>query len=76
MILEAHIESAAFRNEFGMPCTLEYFGTLTTTVPVDGKEERRGYHKYIMLASWYCNKANNIVIDVECPWIYRHPFVL
>jgi phosphoribosylformylglycinamidine synthase len=50
MILEAHIESAAFNNEFGTPCTLEYFGTLTTTVPVDGKEERRGYHKHIMLA--------------------------
>jgi hypothetical protein len=41
MILEAHIESATPNNEFGTPCTLEYFGTLTRTVPVDGKEERR-----------------------------------
>jgi hypothetical protein len=49
MILEAHIESAAFNKVFGTPCT-EYFGTLVTTVPVDDKEERRGYHKHIMLA--------------------------
>jgi phosphoribosylformylglycinamidine synthase len=50
IMLEAPIGSAAFNNEFGRPCTLGYFRTLTTTVPVDGKEEIRGYHKPIMLA--------------------------
>jgi hypothetical protein len=49
MILEAHIESAAFNNVFVTPC-IKYFGTLMTTVPVDDKEERRGYHKHLMLA--------------------------
>jgi len=50
IMLEAPIGSAAFNNEFGRPCTLGYFRTLTTTVPVDGKDEIRGYHKPIMLA--------------------------
>jgi phosphoribosylformylglycinamidine synthase len=50
IMLEAPIGSAAFNNEFGRPCTLGYFRTLTTTIPVDGKEEIRGYHKPIMLA--------------------------
>ncbi|KAA8894464.1 CobB/CobQ-like glutamine amidotransferase domain-containing protein [Sphaerosporella brunnea] len=50
IMLEAPIGSAAFNNEFGRPCTLGYFRTLTTTVPVNGEEEIRGYHKPIMLA--------------------------
>lgn len=51
IMLEAPIGSAAFNNEFGRPCTLGYFRTLTTTVPLpEGGEEIRGYHKPIMIA--------------------------
>ena len=50
IMLKAPIGSAAFNNEFGRPCTLGYFRTLTTVAPVDGKLEIRGYHKPIMLA--------------------------
>lgn len=50
IMLEAPIGSAAFNNEFGRPCTLGYFRTLTTTIPVNGEAEIRGYHKPIMLA--------------------------
>jgi len=51
IMLEAPIGSAAFNNEFGRPCTIGYFRTLTMNVPLeDGKSEIRGYHKPIMLA--------------------------
>ncbi|KAL7266723.1 phosphoribosylformylglycinamidine synthase [Rhizina undulata] len=46
IMLEAPIGSAAFNNEFGRPCTLGYFRTLTTKVG----DEVRGYHKPIMIA--------------------------
>ncbi|KAH0609537.1 uncharacterized protein H6S33_013023 [Morchella sextelata] len=51
IMLEAPIGSAAFNNEFGRPCIMGYFRTLTTRV-ADGKggDEVRGYHKPIMLA--------------------------
>ncbi|KAI5780926.1 CobB/CobQ-like glutamine amidotransferase domain-containing protein [Geopyxis carbonaria] len=51
IMLEAPIGSAAFNNEFGRPCTLGYFRTLTTQVEAPGGEiEIRGYHKPIMIA--------------------------
>jgi len=50
IMLEAPIGSAAFNNEFGRPCTMGYFRTLTTTVPVGEEQEIRGYHKPIMIA--------------------------
>lgn len=51
IMLEAPIGSAAFNNEFGRPCTLGYFRTMTTKVPTpEGNEEVRGYHKPIMIA--------------------------
>lgn len=51
IMLDAPIGSAAFNNEFGRPCTLGYFRTLTTRVAgPNGEEEVRGYHKPIMLA--------------------------
>lgn len=51
IMLEAPIGSAAFNNEFGRPCTLGYFRTLTTRVTTPGGEDEvRGYHKPIMLA--------------------------
>ncbi|KAF8460614.1 CobB/CobQ-like glutamine amidotransferase domain-containing protein [Kalaharituber pfeilii] len=51
IMLEAPIGSAAFNNEFGRPCTLGYFRTLTAPVPTpEGGQEYRGYHKPIMIA--------------------------
>lgn len=51
IMLEAPIGSAAFNNEFGRPCTVGYFRTLLTRVPIGkGKVELRGYHKPIMIA--------------------------
>ncbi|RPB27006.1 phosphoribosylformylglycinamidin [Terfezia boudieri ATCC MYA-4762] len=51
IMLEAPIGSAAFNNEFGRPCTMGYFRTMTTRAPTpEGGEEVRGYHKPIMIA--------------------------
>lgn len=51
IMLEAPIGSAAFNNEFGRPCTLGYFRTLTTVeTDENGELEYRGYHKPIMIA--------------------------
>jgi len=50
IMLEAPIGSAAFNNEFGRPCIMGYFRTLTTTVEHRNVKEIRGYHKPIMLA--------------------------
>ncbi|KAI5307374.1 hypothetical protein KEM56_005227 [Ascosphaera pollenicola] len=51
IMLEAPIGSAAFNNEFGRPCTLGYFRTLLTKLPISESEfEIRGYHKPIMIA--------------------------
>lgn len=50
IMIEAPIGSAAFNNEFGRPCTMGYFRTLTTKVPTENGEEIRGYHKPIMIA--------------------------
>lgn len=51
IMLEAPIGSAAFNNEFGRPCTIGYFRTLLTRVPIGkGDIELRGYHKPIMIA--------------------------
>ncbi|KAK9477781.1 CobB/CobQ-like glutamine amidotransferase domain-containing protein [Lipomyces japonicus] len=51
IMLEAPIGGASFNNEFGRPCIVGYFRTLTTTLPLaNGKQEIRGFHKPIMLA--------------------------
>lgn len=51
IMIQAPIGSAAFNNEFGRPCIVGYFRTLTTKVTnKDKKEEIRGFHKPIMLA--------------------------
>ncbi|KAG0640770.1 putative phosphoribosylformylglycinamidine synthase [Tuber brumale] len=50
IMLEAPIGSAAFNNEFGRPCIMGYFRTLTTIVEHKKVKEIRGYHKPIMLA--------------------------
>ncbi|MCJ1364014.1 hypothetical protein MMC16_003123 [Acarospora aff. strigata] len=51
IMLEGPIGSAAFNNEFGRPCTIGYFRTLSTKVPInDNESEIRGYHKPIMIA--------------------------
>lgn len=51
IMLEAPIGSANFNNEFGRPCTVGYFRTLLSRVPLGkGQTELRGYHKPIMIA--------------------------
>ncbi|KAI5296514.1 hypothetical protein KEM52_001148, partial [Ascosphaera acerosa] len=51
IMLEAPIGSAHFNNEFGRPCTLGYFRTLLTRLPISESEtELRGFHKPIMIA--------------------------
>jgi phosphoribosylformylglycinamidine synthase len=51
IMLEAPIGGATFNNEFGRPCTVGYFRTLTTEVELpDKSKEIRGYHKPIMIA--------------------------
>ena len=51
IMIEAPLGSAAFNNEFGRPCLVGYFRTLTTEMKT-GKNttEVRGYHKPIMIA--------------------------
>lgn len=41
---------AAFNNEFGRPILAGYFRVYEQTVPAEAGEERRGYHKPIMIA--------------------------
>lgn len=51
IMLEAPIGSAGFNNEFGRPCTIGYFRTFLTKLPIGGGHtELRGYHKPIMIA--------------------------
>jgi len=50
IMLEAPIGSAAFNNEFGRPCIIGYFRTLTLEIPTADGPQLRGYHKPIMIA--------------------------
>ncbi len=61
IMLEGPIGGAAFNNEFGRPNLCGYFRSFEQTTPgVDG-EERRGYHKPIMIAGGYGNiKAEHV----------------
>ena len=51
IMIEAPIGGAAFNNEFGRPNLCGYFRTFEATV----NDERRGYHKPIMIAGGYGN---------------------
>jgi phosphoribosylformylglycinamidine synthase len=55
IMTEGPIGGAAFNNEFGRPNLCGYFRTYEETVNGAAGEERRGYHKPIMLAGGYGN---------------------
>jgi len=50
IMIEGPIGGAAFNNEFGRPNVCGYFRTYEQTVPYPEGDERRGYHKPIMVA--------------------------
>ncbi len=61
IMVEGPIGGAAFNNEFGRPNICGYFRTYEETVPGPNGEERRGYHKPIMIAGGYGNiKAEHV----------------
>ncbi len=50
IMLQAPLGAAGFNNEFGRPCVVGYFRSFELSVPTARGEQRRGYHKPIMLA--------------------------
>lgn len=61
IMVEGPIGGAAFNNEFGRPNICGYFRTYEETVAGPNGEERRGYHKPIMIAGGYGNiKAEHV----------------
>ncbi len=63
IMLEGPIGAAAFNNEFGRPNLAGYFRTLETWV----NQERRGYHKPIMLAGGVGNIREDHVLKQPLP---------
>ena len=62
IMIDGPLGSASFSNEFGRPCTLGFFRTLTTTIPtIEGSSEVRGYHKCIMLSGGVGLYTNSLV---------------
>jgi phosphoribosylformylglycinamidine synthase len=53
IMTEGPIGAAAFNNEFGRPNLCGYFRTFHQQVAYSGGQERRGYHKPIMIAGGY-----------------------
>jgi phosphoribosylformylglycinamidine synthase len=61
IMTEGPIGGAAFNNEFGRPNICGYFRSYEETVNGAAGEERRGYHKPIMIAGGYGNiKAEHV----------------
>jgi phosphoribosylformylglycinamidine synthase len=61
IMVEGPLGGAAFNNEFGRPNLCGYFRTYEETVAGAHGEERRGYHKPIMIAGGYGNiKAEHV----------------
>ncbi|MGB2256367.1 MAG: phosphoribosylformylglycinamidine synthase, partial [Spongiibacter marinus] len=71
IMIEGPIGGAAFNNEFGRPNLCGYFRSYEQNIVTAEGEERRGYHKPIMLAGGYGNiKAEHVVKD-EFPAGYK-----
>ncbi|WP_027875017.1 phosphoribosylformylglycinamidine synthase [Spongiibacter marinus] len=71
IMIEGPIGGAAFNNEFGRPNLCGYFRSYEQNIVTADGEERRGYHKPIMLAGGYGNiKAEHVVKD-EFPAGYK-----
>jgi len=61
IMIEGPVGGAAFNNEFGRPNLNGYFRTYEESVNGAAGEERRGYHKPIMIAGGYGNiKAEHV----------------
>jgi len=50
IMIEGPLGGAAFNNEFGRPNLAGYFRVYEQTVGVAGRQQRRGYHKPVMIA--------------------------
>ena len=50
IMIEGPLGGAAFNNEFGRPNLAGYFRVYEQTVGAEGHQQRRGYHKPIMIA--------------------------
>lgn len=55
IMIEGPLGGAAFNNEFGRPNLCGYFRSYEETIAGVNGEERRGYHKPIMIAGGYGN---------------------
>lgn len=61
------IGGAAFNNEFGRPNLLGYFRTFESPVPGGPANERRGYHKPIMVAGGLGNVRTEHASKIDVP---------
>ncbi|WP_373092192.1 phosphoribosylformylglycinamidine synthase [Zhongshania sp.] len=71
IMLEGPIGGAAFNNEFGRPNLCGYFRSFEENAFGVNGEERRGYHKPIMIAGGYGNVKAEHVLKTEFPAGYK-----
>lgn len=71
IMLEGPIGGAAFNNEFGRPNLCGYFRSFEENALGANGEERRGYHKPIMIAGGYGNVKAEHVLKTEFPAGYK-----
>lgn len=67
IMLDGPIGGAAFNNEFGRPNLCGYFRSFEENAMGAAGEERRGYHKPIMIAGGYGNIKAEHVLKTEFP---------
>jgi len=67
IMLDGPIGGAAFNNEFGRPNLCGYFRSFEENAVGANGDERRGYHKPIMIAGGYGNIKEEHVIKTEFP---------
>ncbi len=71
IMLEGPIGGAAFNNEFGRPNLCGYFRSFEENALGANGDERRGYHKPIMIAGGYGNVKAEHVLKTEFPAGYK-----
>lgn len=67
IMIDGPLGGAAFNNEFGRPNLCGYFRTLELPAPGINGDERRGYHKPIMIAGGLGNVRDGHVHKNEIP---------
>jgi phosphoribosylformylglycinamidine synthase len=67
IMLDGPVGGAAFNNEFGRPNLCGYFRSFEENAMGAAGEERRGYHKPIMIAGGYGNIKEEHVLKTEFP---------